>query len=197
MRRFLYCVFSLGVLSSSLRESEAPTEGTDGEDEAETEGEVSTTDSAAPAVETMAAIRRVRKDENFLACHSLARLKPLPDVCPVESHRVGYTFSDRILVPLNWQLRRFAVEKIAIDIENDKMTPRLDYDGEYNHKGEQLVRVGDAIANRAESVVLTVADFSEKKSADDLLIKYQSNCNYLQHGISAIHPLVLEEFFSH
>ena len=141
-------------------------------------------------------------DRNYRNVNELTRMTVLPEICPADqrSHRVGYIYTDRVLVSLDWRLRRFVLEKIARDIENDAMTPRLNFDGEFDASGRRLVKVGDAIANRPESIVLKVREVSEDMygtTSGGILIKYQSNCGYLQNGISAIHPLVIEEFFSH
>ena len=146
-------------------------------------------------------IAAISKSDNYFPGIDLEQLRPAPDLLDKDSSpptRMSYMYLDNILVPLRPYLRRFVLERIAVDIENTKSTPQFSLDGEYSRLGVRSLRVGEPIANRYETVIMTLSEFHDpyyQFSPRDVLIKYQGNCHSLVNGISAIHPLITEEFF--
>jgi hypothetical protein len=110
--------------------------------------------------------------------------------------RMPYMYLDKVLVPLEMSLRRFVLFKIAQDIENSRSSPQLMCNKEYDSSGNRMLKVGKPLANRYETIIMELAEFrSGSLDKSNFLIKYQGNCHFILNGISAIHPLVLEEFF--
>ena len=145
------------------------------------------------------------KFANYVPGHDVVRLSHCPVDYDTEPRmvRMPYMYLDKILVPLEMSLRRFVLFKIAQDIENSKSSPQLMCDGEYDSSGHRMLKVGSKpLANRYETIIMEMDEFQSGSlhlmdglDKSIFLIKYQGNCHFVLNGISAIHPLVLEEFF--
>lgn len=100
----------------------------------------------------------------------------LPWVPQAKIQVIRYKYHDEFLKTLDSRTRAWAVEQVQKDADNLDRTPLLDY----NYEQVTGDRLGELIARRSESVVYGI------EGEPNLVIKYQSNCDYLDD----LHPLL-------